>query len=63
MQDGLKKLYFIALVHKDLTHALIVMHTSKMPPQVCSDLTIQNVLPIDQDFKCDIGESLSVYFQ
>ncbi|XP_076663441.1 oculocerebrorenal syndrome of Lowe [Andrena cerasifolii] len=45
----------IALLNKGTTHALVVLITSRTPPQVYSDLTIERLLPIDQDFKCNIN--------
>jgi len=27
-----------------------------MPPQLFSDLAIERVLPVDADFRCEIGE-------
>lgn len=54
IQDWVKTARIIALVNKGATYALVVLLTSRMPPQVYSDLTIERVLPIDQDFKCNI---------
>ncbi|XP_078050429.1 oculocerebrorenal syndrome of Lowe isoform X2 [Augochlora pura] len=57
----------VALLNKGTTHALVILISSKTPPQVYSDLTIERVLPIDQDFKCNINtdekqqDSLDVY--
>ncbi|KAK0087327.1 hypothetical protein PV325_001267 [Microctonus aethiopoides] len=56
MQGWIKPLRLLALVNKGSTHALVILLTSRNPPQVYSDLTIERVIPIDQDFKCDIGE-------
>lgn len=55
MQGWVKATRVIALVNKGATYALVVFLMSRTPPQVYSDLTIERVLPIDQDFKCDIG--------
>lgn len=54
MQGSGKAARIVALVYKGLTHALVVLITSRTPPQVHSDLTIEKVLAIDQDFKCNI---------
>ncbi|XP_015123931.1 inositol polyphosphate 5-phosphatase OCRL-1 [Diachasma alloeum] len=67
MQGRAKAPRLLALVNKGPTYALVVFLTSRSPPQVYSDLTIERVLPIDQEFKCDIDtgnqlqESLDVY--
>lgn len=55
MQGWVKATRVIALVNKGATYALVIFLISRTPPQVYSDLTIERVLPIDQDFKCDIG--------
>ncbi|XP_066583845.1 uncharacterized protein Ocrl [Prorops nasuta] len=55
MQGWVRAQRLIALVNKGSTNALVVLLTSRTPPQVYSDLTIERILPIDQDFKCDIG--------
>jgi len=44
-----------------MTHALAIFLASRIPPQVYSDLTLEGVLPIDQDFKCDIGIEIFLY--
>ncbi|KAI4497099.1 hypothetical protein M0802_007845 [Mischocyttarus mexicanus] len=67
MQGWAKATRVIALVTKGVTYALVVFLISRTPPQVYSDLSIERVLPIDQDFKCDIDtdgkqqEGLYVY--
>ena len=55
MQGAVKALRLLALVNKATTNALVILLTSRNPPQVYSDLTIERVIPIDEDFKCDIG--------
>ncbi|KAL7289736.1 hypothetical protein TKK_0016344 [Trichogramma kaykai] len=54
-QGWLKSTRLIAVVNKGSTSALVVLITSRNPPQVYSDLTIEKILPIDQDFQCNIG--------
>ncbi|XP_063977656.1 inositol polyphosphate 5-phosphatase OCRL [Diachasmimorpha longicaudata] len=54
MQGRAKAPRLLALVNKGPTYALVVFLTSRSPPQVYSDLSIERVLPINQDFKCDI---------
>ncbi|XP_057338294.1 inositol polyphosphate 5-phosphatase OCRL [Microplitis mediator] len=54
MQGWVKASRLLALVNKGPTHGLVILLTSRNPPQVYSDLTIERVLPIDQEFKCDI---------
>lgn len=44
-----------------MTHALAIFLASRIPPQVYSDLTLEGILPIDQDFKCDIGIEIFLY--
>ncbi|KAJ8669739.1 hypothetical protein QAD02_000998 [Eretmocerus hayati] len=55
VQGWLKTTRLLALVNKGSTNALVIILTSRTPPQVYSDLTIEKVLPIDQDFQCDVG--------
>ncbi|XP_076233114.1 oculocerebrorenal syndrome of Lowe [Calliopsis andreniformis] len=67
IQGWVKAARIIALLNKGVTHALVVLIPSKIPPQVYSDLTIDRILPIDQDFKCNINtdvkqqDALDVY--
>lgn len=67
VQGTVKAPRALALVNKGSTYALVILLTVRTPPQVQSDLTIVKVLPIDQDFKCDIDtgkkqqDSLFVY--
>ncbi|KAJ9583804.1 hypothetical protein L9F63_021854, partial [Diploptera punctata] len=44
----------LALAEHDNNHALFVFMSSRMPPQLFSDLAIERVLPIDADFRCEI---------
>lgn len=55
IQGWLRAARILALVNKGSTHALVILLTSRTPPRVFSDLTIERVLPVDQDFKCDIN--------
>ena len=55
IQGWLKTTRLLALINKGSTNALVILLTSRTPPQVYSDLTIERILPIDQDFQCDIG--------
>ncbi|KAF0754717.1 inositol polyphosphate 5-phosphatase OCRL-1 [Aphis craccivora] len=48
----------LALVERNSSFGLFVFTTSRNPPQAFTDLTINFVVPIDNDFKCDI-DSLS----
>lgn len=67
MRGEIKEPRLLTLVKKDEVHAIILLLTSINPPQVYSDLTIEHVLPINQDFKCDIdpgvqtGEGRDIY--
>ncbi|XP_011706727.1 PREDICTED: inositol polyphosphate 5-phosphatase OCRL-1-like, partial [Wasmannia auropunctata] len=54
IQGWIQSSRYIALIYKGTTHALAIFLTSKTPPQVYSDLTLEGILPIDQDFKCGI---------
>jgi len=45
----------LALVERCSAFGLFVFTTSRNPPQAFTDLTINFVVPIDDDFKCDIG--------
>ncbi|XP_011146720.1 inositol polyphosphate 5-phosphatase OCRL-1 isoform X1 [Harpegnathos saltator] len=51
IQGWIKSTRYVALIYKGSTHALAIFLTSKTPPQVYSDLTLEGILPIDQDFK------------
>ncbi|XP_014209022.1 inositol polyphosphate 5-phosphatase OCRL-1 [Copidosoma floridanum] len=55
IQGWMKPMRLLALVNKGATNALVIFITSRTPPLVYSDLTIEKVLPIDQDFQCDIS--------
>lgn len=59
MQGWVKTARILSVVNKGPTYALVILITSRTPPQVYSDLTIEKVLPIHEDFKCVIGK---VYF-
>ncbi|XP_076163264.1 oculocerebrorenal syndrome of Lowe isoform X2 [Ptiloglossa arizonensis] len=65
IQGCVKTVRIIALLGKGTTQALAILISSRTPPQVYSDLTIERLLPIDQDFKCNINEkkedNLDVY--
>ncbi|XP_053994194.1 inositol polyphosphate 5-phosphatase OCRL isoform X2 [Hylaeus volcanicus] len=65
IQGWVKAARIVALLSKGTTQALVVLISSRTPPKVYSDLAIERVLPIDQDFKCNINEkqqdSLDVY--
>ncbi|XP_070165957.1 type II inositol 1,4,5-trisphosphate 5-phosphatase isoform X4 [Polyergus mexicanus] len=54
IQGWIKSSRYIALVYKGTTHGLAIFLVSRTPPQVYSDLTLEGILPIDQDFKCGI---------
>lgn len=55
IQGCVKTVRIIALLGKGTTQALAILISSRTPPQVYSDLTIERLLPIDQDFKCNIS--------
>ncbi|XP_054002193.1 inositol polyphosphate 5-phosphatase OCRL isoform X2 [Hylaeus anthracinus] len=65
IQGWVKAARIVALLSKGTTQALVVLISSRTPPKVYSDIAIERVLPIDQDFKCNINEkqqdSLDVY--
>ncbi|XP_051155862.1 inositol polyphosphate 5-phosphatase OCRL [Leptopilina boulardi] len=54
MQGWVKAARILSVVNKGPTYALVILITSRTPPQVYSDLTIEKVLPIHEDFKCVI---------
>lgn len=60
IQGWIKSSRYIVLIYKGMTHALAIFLASRIPPQVYSDLTLEGVLPIDQDFKCDIDTNEKV---
>ncbi|XP_054002192.1 inositol polyphosphate 5-phosphatase OCRL isoform X1 [Hylaeus anthracinus] len=67
IQGWVKAARIVALLSKGTTQALVVLISSRTPPKVYSDIAIERVLPIDQDFKCNINtdekqqDSLDVY--
>ncbi|XP_071643159.1 inositol polyphosphate 5-phosphatase OCRL isoform X2 [Temnothorax longispinosus] len=65
IQGWIQSSRYIALIYKSTTHALAIFLTSRTPPQVYSDLTLEGILPIDQDFKCDTNgeaqDGLDIY--
>jgi hypothetical protein len=56
MQGWVRTSRVLALAEHDNNHALFVFMSSRMPPQLFSDLAIERVLPVDADFRCEIGE-------
>lgn len=56
MQGWVRTSRVLALAEHDNNHALFVFMSSRMPPLLFSDLAIERVLPIDADFRCEIGE-------
>ncbi|XP_054269652.1 inositol polyphosphate 5-phosphatase OCRL-like [Macrosteles quadrilineatus] len=54
MQGWVRTSRILALLEKDTNYALIVFLSSQTPPIAYSELTIERVLPINSDFKCDI---------
>jgi phosphatidylinositol-bisphosphatase len=56
MQGWVRTSRVLALAEHDNNHALFVFMSSRMPPQLFSDLSIERVLPVDADFRCEIGE-------
>lgn len=54
----------LALVEHEGEWALFIFISSRMPPEVFTDLAIERVIPIDNDFKCEIDageQSVDVY--
>ncbi|XP_050533288.1 inositol polyphosphate 5-phosphatase OCRL isoform X2 [Daktulosphaira vitifoliae] len=45
---------FIALVERNSSFGVFIFTSSKTPPRAFTDLTTNFVLPIDNDFKCDV---------
>ena len=60
IQGWLKNKRLLALVRQGRTNALVILLTSQSPPQVYSDLTVEKILPIDQDFQCIIGNKKKI---
>ncbi|KAK7791378.1 hypothetical protein R5R35_007912 [Gryllus longicercus] len=54
MQGWVRASRVLALVEHDGHHVLFVFLSSRVPPQTFSDLTIERLLPIDADFRCEI---------
>ncbi|XP_046667170.1 inositol polyphosphate 5-phosphatase OCRL-like isoform X1 [Homalodisca vitripennis] len=54
MQGWVRTSRILALIEKDGNYALIVFLSSQTPPIAYSELTVERVLPINSDFKCDI---------
>lgn len=47
----------LALVEYNKSHAFFVLVSSKNPPVNFSDLSIETIIPIDQNFSCETGPS------
>ncbi|KAF7990591.1 hypothetical protein HCN44_000396 [Aphidius gifuensis] len=60
LEGRIKEPRLLTLVKKSQAHALVLLLTSINPPQFSSDLTIERVLPIDQDLKCDIDPGVQM---
>lgn len=66
IQGWVKSVRYVALISKG-TYGLATFFSSKSPPQAYNDLTLEGILPVDQDFKCGIDtnaetqDSLDVY--
>lgn len=56
MQGWVRSSRVLALAEHDNNYAVFVFMSSRMPPQLISDLAIERVLPVDADFGCEIGE-------
>ncbi|XP_063218257.1 type II inositol 1,4,5-trisphosphate 5-phosphatase [Bacillus rossius redtenbacheri] len=54
MQGWVRTSRLLALVEHAGHHALFVVMSSRVPPQLFSDLTIELALPVDADLRCDI---------
>jgi len=54
MQGWVRTSRVLALAEHDNNHALFIFMSSRMPPQLFSDLAIERVLPVDADFRCEI---------
>lgn len=55
IQGWVKADRVISILKKGSTHALVIFTTTRTPIQANGDIDIEQILPIDQDFQCDIG--------
>lgn len=64
MQGWVRASRILALVEHENECALFIFISSRMPPEVFTDLAIERVIPVDADFKCEIDageQSVDVY--
>ncbi|KAJ1528351.1 hypothetical protein ONE63_006771 [Megalurothrips usitatus] len=54
MQGWVRASRILALVEHENEWALFIFISSRMPPEVFTDLAIERVIPVDSDFKCEI---------
>uniref|UniRef100_A0A1B6EGW5 Rho-GAP domain-containing protein n=1 Tax=Clastoptera arizonana TaxID=38151 RepID=A0A1B6EGW5_9HEMI len=54
MQGWVRTSRILSLVVKDSNYGLFVFLSSQIPPLTFTDLTIERVLPIDSEFRCEI---------
>lgn len=55
MQGWVRASRILALVEHENEWALFLFISSRMPPEVFTDLAIERIIPVDNDFKCEIG--------
>ncbi|RZF39005.1 hypothetical protein LSTR_LSTR015773 [Laodelphax striatellus] len=47
----------LALVEREGNHALFILLSARMPPDTFTDLSIERVIAIDSDFRCDVDDA------
>lgn len=56
LQEGSPKVHrLLVLIERNSSFGLLVFTMSRNPPQEFTDLSIHLTVPIDHDFKCNIG--------
>ena len=58
MQGWVRASRVLALVEFQGNAALFVLHSARIPPEATTDLCVEKAIPIDADFKCEIGKFL-----
>lgn len=62
LQEGSSKTQsLLALIEHNSSFGLLVFTTSRNPPQAFTDLSINFTIPIDHEFKCNLGMSYNFF--
>lgn len=55
MQGWVRTSRFLSLVEHSGSHAFFVFVSSAIPPIAPDELTLERILPLNSNFKCEIG--------